>query len=162
ACVCGQDLPPKKSADLKRHLLLLFDMNGLKQFEIERRLRSQGDVAISGESRATGTRRCTDQRADGSALAATSDRPDTGSSRSATADHDGRALAFSLAGCHGSRSLNFMVLPVDSDARELEDQQGTALESARSFRLLYDSLCASTLRDGDLSFDFDGRFDGRR
>src|SRR5882762_782079 len=162
ASVCGQAFPIKKySASQECHLLLLFDMNGLEQFEIERRLRSQGDVAIAGESRTTGTRRRTDQRTDGSAFAAASDRPDTSASGSATAHHDRRALAFSLAGCHGSRSLNFMILPVDSDARELEDQQGTAFESARSFRLLYDSLCASTLRDGDLSIDFDGRLDGR-
>src|SRR5882762_9803700 len=137
-------------------------MNGLKQFEIERRLRSQSDVAIASESCTTGTRRRTDQRTDRSALAAASDRPDTSSSGSATAHHDRRALAFSFAGCHGSRSLNFMILPADSDARELEDQQSTAFESARSFRLLYDSLCASTLRDGDLSIGYDGRLDSRR
>jgi hypothetical protein len=159
----GRDFPLKKySADQESHVLLLFDMNGLKQFEIERRLCGQGYVAIAGESRTTGTRRRTDQCTDGSALAAASDRPDTGSSGSATAHHDGRALAFSLAGCHGSRSLNFMILPVDSDARELEDQQGAAFESARGFCFIYDSLCASTLGDGDLSFDFDGRFDGCR
>jgi len=158
----GRHFPLKKySADQESHLLLLFDMNGLKQLEIERRLRSQSDVAIAGESRTTGTRRRTDQRTDGSALAAASDRPYACSSGSATAHHDRRTLAFSLAGCHGGRSLNFMILPVDSDARELEDQQGAALESARSFRFIHDSLGASTLGDGDLSFDFDGRFDGR-
>ena len=158
----GRHFPSKKySADRESNLLLLSDMNGLKQFEIERRLRSEGDVAIAGESCTAGTRRRTDQRTDRSTLAAASDRPDTSSSGSATAHHDRRALAFSLAGCHGSRSLNFMILPVDSDARELEDQQGTAFESARSFRLLYDSLSASILRDGDLPIDFDGRFDGR-
>src|SRR5882762_1052015 len=117
ASVCGQAFPIiKYSADQESHLLLLFDMNGLKQFEIERRLRSQGDVAIAGESCTTGTRRCTDQSTDGSALAAACDRPDTSSSGSAT---------------------------------------------AHSFRLFYDSPRASTLRNGDLSIDFDGRFDGR-
>src|SRR5256885_708599 len=136
-------------------------MKGIKQFQIEPRLRSKSDGAIAGEPCATGPRRRTDQRTDRSALAAASDRPDTSASGSATAHHDRRALAFSLAGCHGSRSLNFMILPVDSDARQLEDQQSTALESARSFRLLYDSLRASPLRDGDLSIDFDGKLDGR-
>src|SRR2546426_7474981 len=109
---------------------------------------------MASKSCPTGTRRRTDQRTDRSALAATSDRPDTSSSGSAAAHHDRRALAFSLAGCHGSRSLNFMILPVDSDARELEDQQGTALETARSFHLFYDAPRASTLRNGDLSIDF--------
>jgi hypothetical protein len=158
----GRHFPFKKySAGQESHLLLLFDINGLKQLEIECRFRSQSDVAIAGESRATSTRRRADQRTDGSTFAAASDRPDASSSGSATAHHDRRALAFSFAGCHGSRSLNFMILPIDSDACELEYQQGAALESARSFRLLYDSPCASTLGDGDLSFDFDGGFDGR-
>ncbi len=51
-------------------LLLLFDMYGLQQCEIERRFRRERDIAIAGESRAAGTRRRTDQRTYGSALIA--------------------------------------------------------------------------------------------
>src|SRR5229473_3397621 len=131
------------------HLLLLFDMYGLQQCEIERCFRRQRDIAIAGESRTAGTRRRTDHRTDGS------------SSRSTTAHHDRRALAFSFAGSHCGRSLNFIILPVDSDAREREAQRGAAFEPAGRFCVIHDSLGASTLRDGDLSFDFNGRFNGR-
>src|SRR5467141_2481860 len=126
------------------HQLPLFDMYGLQKCEIERRLGRQRDVAIAGESRAAGTRGRADQRTDGSALAATSDRPDSSSSACATAHHDRRALAFSFAGSHCGRSLNFIILPIDSDAPEREAQRGAAFEASGSFRVTHDSLGAST------------------
>src|SRR5712664_3213421 len=94
ADVRGQASPIERFALRSQvgHLLLLFDMYGLQQCEIERRFRRQRDIAIAGESRTAGTRRRTDQRTYGSALAATSDRPDRSSSRSTAAHHDRRAL----------------------------------------------------------------------
>src|SRR5712664_352872 len=153
ADVRGQASPIERIALRSQvgHLLLLFDMYGLQQ----------RDIAIAAESRTAGTRRRTDQRTYGSAFAATSDRPDRSSSCSTTAHHDRRALAFSFAGSHCGRSLNFIILPVDSDAREREAQRGAAFEPAGSFCVIHDSLGASTLRDGDLSFDFNRRFNGR-
>src|SRR5258708_13272612 len=71
-------------------LLLLFDMYGLQQCEIERCFRRQRDIAIAGESRTAGTRRRTDQPTDGSALAATSDRPDPSPSSTPTPHHHPR------------------------------------------------------------------------
>src|SRR6266436_2853303 len=142
-------------------MLLLSDGNGLKQFEIERRLCREGDVAIAGQSRATRTRCGADQRTDGSAFASTSNGPDGRATSGATAHHGCCALAFSFAGHGGTGRLNLMILPVHRDARECEAQHGTTLETAGSFRFTHDSLGSGTLWDGNLSVDFNGRFDRR-
>src|SRR5258708_2493318 len=55
-----------------------------------------------------------------------------------------------------------MILPVDRDAGELESQRSAAFETAGSFRVSHDSLGARALGNGDLAFDFNGRFDRRR
>src|SRR5260370_16318000 len=130
ADVRGQASPIERIALRSQvgHLLLLFDMYGLQQCEIERCFRRQRDIAIAGESRAAGTRRRTDQRTDGSAVAATSDRPDRSSSRSTTAHHARRALAFCFARSHCGRSLHLIILTFDSDALEHDDPPAAAFE----------------------------------
>src|SRR5437879_7101833 len=78
--------------------LLMSDSYGLKEFEIERRLRRQRDVAIAGQARATGTRSGADQRTNGSTFAATGNCPDGRATSCATAHHDCGTLAFSFTG----------------------------------------------------------------
>src|SRR6266478_1887570 len=134
--------------------LLLSDSYGLKQFEIERCLRRKGDVAIAGQARTTST--------SGGAFAATCNGTDGGTTSGATAHHDCGALAFSFAGHGCTRGLNLVILAINCDAGELERQRGAALEPAGSFRVSHDSLRARTLRNGNFSFDFNGRFDRRR
>src|SRR5260370_27769030 len=73
-------------------LLLLFDMYGLQQCEIERRFRRERDISIAGESRAAGTRRPTDQRTYRNAFASTSDRPYYISSLNTAPHHTRRPL----------------------------------------------------------------------
>src|SRR5260370_41769737 len=141
--------------------LLLPDGYGLKQFEIERRLRRECDVAVAGQSCATGTCCGADQRTDGSAFASTSNCPDGRATSGATADHGCGALAFSFAGHRRAAGLNFMILPVDCDAGKLESQHGAALEPSCSLLLSHNSLGAGTLGNSDLPFDFNRRFDRR-
>ncbi len=49
-----------------------------------------------------------------------------------------------------------MLLTVDRDARERQAQCRATLETAGSLRIIHDSLCAHTLRNSDLSVDFNG------
>src|SRR6266436_8189262 len=142
--------------------LLLSDSYRLKQFEIERCLRSKRDVAIAGQTRTTSTCSGADQRTNGSTFAATCNGTDGGTTSGATAHHDCGALAFSFAGHGCTGRLNLMILAVDCDAGELESQRSAAFEPAGRFRVSHDSLRARTLRNSDLSFDFNGRFDRRR
>jgi len=102
-----------------------------------------------------------DQRTDGSALAASSNGPDSRATSRATAHHGCGALALAFAGHGCTGGLNLMILPVDLDAGELESQRGAAFEAAGGLCLSHNALCASALRNGDLSFDFDRRFDRR-
>src|SRR5258708_4352015 len=142
--------------------LLLSESYRLKQFEIERRLRSKRDVAVAGQTGTTGTRGGSDQRADSRAFAATSNCSDGCATSRATTHHGRRALAFSFAGHGCAGGLNLMILAVDCDAGELESQRSAAFETACSFRVSHDSLGARALGNGDLAFDFNGRFDCRR
>src|SRR5260370_5482129 len=139
---------------LKCPTLLLPDSYGLKQFEIQRTLRRQCDVAIAGQSCATGTCCGADQRTDGSAFAATSNGPDGRATSGATAHHGCCALAFTFTG-HGSTGrLNLIILPVDRDAGQLECQRSATLETAGGFRISHYAFRASALADADLAFDF--------
>src|SRR5947208_9190935 len=150
---CADSVHPLKkyiSAIWKTYKLLLPDRYRLQQFEIERRLRVQGNVAIAGESRTAGTRRCADQGANGSALSAAGDCPDGRAPCRATAHHGCRALAFSFAGHGCTGRLNLMILPVDLDAGELESQRSAAFEAAGGLCLSHNALCTSALRNGDL------------
>src|SRR6266705_2798847 len=115
---------PPASEDLPRgcqcYGLLMFDFYWLKQLEIERRFRSKRDVAIAREPRAPGTRRGADQSPDRRALAAAGQRSDNRSTGRSAADHGCGALSFPLPGHRRSRGLNFIVLTVDSDARQCQ------------------------------------------
>src|SRR6266571_866901 len=115
---------PAASEDLPRgcqcYGLLMFDLHWLKQLEIERRFRSKRDVAIAREPRTTGTRRGADQSPDRRALPAAGQRSDNRSAGRSAADHGCGALALSLPGHRRSRGLNFIVLTVDSDARQCQ------------------------------------------
>src|SRR5260370_30306260 len=141
--------------------LLLPDGYGLKQFEIERRLRRECDVAVAGQSCATGTCCGADQRTDGSAFAATSNGPDGRATSGATAHHGCCALAFTFTGHGCTGRLNLMILPVDRDAGQLECQRSATLATAGGFRISHYAFRASAFGDGDLAFDFNGRFDCR-
>src|SRR6266699_212478 len=120
--------PQKKSPAASENLprgcqcygLLMFDFYGLKQLEIERRFRWKCDVAIAREPRATGTRRGADQSANRRTLTAAGQRSDNRSAGRSAANHGCSALAFPLPGHRRSRGLNFIVLAVDSDARQCQ------------------------------------------
>src|SRR5260370_25457460 len=99
---------------------------------------------------------CVDQRADGSALAATSNRPDGRSTCGATSHHGCRALALSFAGHGRTGGLNFVILSIDLDAGESKAKNSSTLETAGSFGLIHDTFRARTLPNGDLTFDFNG------
>src|SRR5216684_6126806 len=126
-CAAGlarREKSPPAFEDLPRgcqcYGLLMFDFYGLNQLEIERRFRWKCDVAIAREPRATGTRRGADQSANRRTLAAAGQRPNDRSAGRSAADHGCGALAFPLPGHRRSRGLNFIVLTVDSDARQCQ------------------------------------------
>src|SRR6267143_3035727 len=139
------------SAIWKACKLSLPDCYRPQQLEIERCFGGQGNVAISGQARTAGARRCADQRADGRALAATSNCPDGRSTCGAAAHHGCRALALSFAGHGRTGGLNFVVLSVDLDAGESKAKNSSTLETAGSFGLIHDTFRARTLRNGDLT-----------
>src|SRR5260370_26330249 len=124
AGLAPQKKSPAASEDLPRgcqcYGLLMFDFYGLKQLEIERRFRWKCDVAITREPRATCTRRVSDQSPHRRALTAASQRSYNRSAGRAAADHGCGALSFPLPGHRRSRGLNFIVLTVDSDARQCQ------------------------------------------
>src|SRR5258708_9075673 len=134
--------------------LLLPDSYGLKQFEIQRTLRRQCDVAIAGQSCATGTCRGADQRTEGSAFAATSNGPDGRATSGATAHHGCCALDFTFTGHVCTGRLNLMILPVDRDAGQLEGKRSATLETAGGFRISTYPFRPVAFGDGDTAFDF--------